>query len=359
MNNRIKSLVFIFLFGIICTLNASATYWNRVISLEGMWRFSIGDNEQWANPDFDDSDWDFIQVPSDWDDYYEGYNGFGWYRKEFEVKYVPTHEQMAFILGHIDDVDEVYVNGEKIGQSGVFPPEYESAYDVNRIYKIESDLLNVGKNTIAVRVYDGALNGGMTGSVDIGLFYDNDMALVDMDMSGIWKFSIYRQSGMYDYEYDDSKWSNIEVPGIWEEQGFPDFNGYAWYRTKFTVPDNMLNRKIYLVLGKIDDLDKVFLNGKFLARTEDLKGDKPFFYSQTRDLYRVYEISENDLKKDNILVVEVKDNMGQGGIFEGPVGLMHPANADILIQRNADLNPDSHFYIDSPVRWFFREIFRF
>jgi len=37
-----------------------------ILQLEGKWKFSIGDDKTWANPDFDDSSWDHISVPSAW-----------------------------------------------------------------------------------------------------------------------------------------------------------------------------------------------------------------------------------------------------------------------------------------------------
>jgi hypothetical protein len=332
---------------------ASAINWSRVVSLEGMWRFSVGDNMEWVNPGFDDSDWDYIKVPSDWDKYYPGYNGFGWYRKNFEINNLPSHDHLAFILGHIDDVDEVYVNGIKIGQTGVFPPDNESAHSTNRIYHVENEVLKHGQNTIAVRVYDEGMYGGMRGSADIGLFYDNDRALLELDLSGVWKFSIYRQSGIYDFNYNDSDWADINVPGNWEDQGFPDFDGFPWYRKKFSVPNNLMNEKLFLVLGRIDDQDKVFLNGKLIARTEYIEEYSGFRRYGLWQLYRVYEIPENAIKRNNILVVEVKDEQRQGGIYEGPIGLMTPLNAEVIKQRNKEL------FNVNPVERFFREVFGF
>jgi sialate O-acetylesterase len=317
--------------------DVKATDWNQIADLEGFWRFSVGDNMKWADPDFDDSKWDFVRVPANWDDFYPGYNGFGWYRKTFEVRTLPPHDNLAFILGDIDDVDEVFVNGKKIGQTGSFPPNNETAYNINRIYFVDNDLLRKGENTIAIRVYDEGREGGMVGHYDIGLFYDNDKALLDLDLSGTWKFSIYRETNLYDFDFDDSGWDELTVPGNWEGQGYADFDGFAWYRRKFTVPARLTNQKMYLVLGKIDDRDKVYLNGKIVGRTEYLDEYSGFRKYGLWQLYRVYELPPDALQRNNIIVVEVKDEQLQGGIYEGPIGLMNEQNARVIEKRNEDL----------------------
>jgi hypothetical protein len=339
---------------VLLTGNATkATEWSKIVDLEGFWRFSVGDNTEWANSDFDDSEWDYIRVPASWDDFYPGYNGYGWYRKSFEVRSMPPHDNLAFILGNIEDVDEVFVNGKKIGQTGTFPPLNETAYNINRLYYVDSEILQEGENVIAVRVYDEGKEGGMVGHYDIGLFYDNDKSLLDLDLSGEWKFSIYRESGLYDYDFDDSEWDEITVPGNWENQGYADFDGFAWYRKKFTVSNKLTNDNLFLVLGKIDDIDKVYLNGKLIGRTEYLDEYSGFRKYGFWQLYRVYELPPDILKRNNILVVEVKDEQLQGGIYEGPIGLMNAQNARIVEQRNKDL-----FY-ETPVERVIKFLFDF
>ena len=40
----------------------------RIYDLRGIWKFSIGDAEEWNSPDFNDSDWEDMFVPSSWED---------------------------------------------------------------------------------------------------------------------------------------------------------------------------------------------------------------------------------------------------------------------------------------------------
>ena len=71
------------------------------------------------------------------------------------------------MLGKIDDIDEAFLNGKLIGQTGVFSDKPENSNFKNewqelRGYIFPANLLNKnGENVIAVRVYDGYINGGI------------------------------------------------------------------------------------------------------------------------------------------------------------------------------------------------------
>ncbi|HKM92931.1 MAG TPA: beta galactosidase jelly roll domain-containing protein [Prolixibacteraceae bacterium] len=324
----------------------SASKWGRVVNLKGLWHFSVGDDQRWANRDFDSRNWDKLQVPSNLDDFYRGYNGYAWYRRNFDINTFPDQGELVLKLGQIDDVDEVFINGVKIGQTGSFPPNFKTAYNVERLYVIPEGILRNENNLIAVRVYDTSGPGGIVGGDNIGIFYDNDHNLLSFDLSGKWKFSIYRERGVYDIGFDDSRWNEINVPEKWDTQGYADYDGYAWYRTKFIMPAQLTNKDMYLVLGKIDDFDKVYLNGALIGRTEYLEQYSSLNKGAAHRLYRVYKIPLEKLRTVNVLVVEVRDEQLDGGIYEGPVGLMTGENARVFEERNREQvwsNPISRF----------------
>jgi sialate O-acetylesterase len=76
-----------------------------------------------------------------------------------------------------------------------------------------------------------------------------------------WIFTIGDDPAYKNEVVDESKWIKIRVPGNWEDQGFPNYDGFAWYRLHFEVDDDLGEQPLYLFLGKIDDLDETFLNG--------------------------------------------------------------------------------------------------
>ena len=112
-------------------------------------------------------------------------------------------------------------------------------------------------------------------------------------------------------------------------EGYDDYDGYAWYRVKFKLPQNFSTGEYYLSLGKIDDIDDVYLNGKYIGSVYDLKKDGD--YKRTGWEYnarRIYKIPEDLLNRDgmNIIAIRVYDGQLGGGIYEGPVGIMSAEN---------------------------------
>jgi sialate O-acetylesterase len=73
------------------------------------------------------------------------------------------------MMGMIDDIDQTYINGTLVGSVGDWNFEnlsnnfnQNNEWEMLRGYYIPSNLLQPGKeNTIAVRVYDGFINGGI------------------------------------------------------------------------------------------------------------------------------------------------------------------------------------------------------
>jgi hypothetical protein len=299
--------------------------WDKVIDLQRKWKFSIGDKAAWSSPSMDDSDWEEIYVPSKWEDEgFNGYNGYAWYRTSFQGAELKTKAQgFNLFLGYIDDVDEVYFNGHRVGSSGSFPPRYHTSYDAFRNYYIDASLLNLkGKNVIAVRVFDAGIEGGIV-SGDVGIFVNRSEAGLAVNLRGMWDFRI--QGMKRDKSGLDAKlvgelagvsegWTSMPVPSFWEKQGFPDHDGTAWYRKKFTIPKQYANEDLVLILGKIDDSDRTYLNGKQVGAMTD-----------RHDQLRFYFLKPGDYKTGsdaNTLLVLVDDPQGLGGIYEGPVGLM-------------------------------------
>lgn len=294
-------------------------------SLQGKWRFSIGTNKDWISPEFNDSEWETVNVPSPWEDEgFNGYNGYAFYRKKFEIPALYKERMLYLNMGYIDDVDEVYFNGHKIGSTGSFPPDYSTAYNAERIYYIpQEDIVFDGPNVISVKVYDSYDRGGIV-SGEIGLYGGKIAVNMDVNLQSEWKFQPGDDMRRKEVNYDDSGWGQIFVPGKWEDQGYRDYDGYAWYRKTFNGPLNCETEKMVLVMGKIDDIDQVFVNGTLVGSTgkfPDHRGDDG---SGAYEASRGYFIPDGLLKKNqvNTIAVRVLDTGGDGGIYEGPVGLL-------------------------------------
>jgi len=146
-----------------CSTTGSPTF---SVDLAGkQWKFKTGDDMSWVAPAFDDSGWESRAVPDDWNTTAQvNYDGFAWYRISFDLPARPanlTDANVIASMGFIDDADATYLNGTLIGSTGAFPPAFDSAWDEPREYYPANGLLNWGgKNTIAVRMYDGTGGGG-------------------------------------------------------------------------------------------------------------------------------------------------------------------------------------------------------
>lgn len=295
--------------------------YQKIVDLNGRWEFSIGDNPKWADSNYNDSNWERVDVPSAWENQgFYGYDGFAWYRTTFSYPVSAEGQSMFLKLGNIDDVDEVFVNGKSIGRSGSFPPHYSTAYNSNRLYNIPAGILRE-KNVIAVRVYDDVGEGGIIHG-DISIVVDWDAIPVDIDLQGEWSF----KTGRYAHEdlQNSHNWDRIIVPGLWENQGYKNYDGYACYVLDFKADEKLLAERMVLVLGKIDDLDQVIVNGVLVGQSGKFEPSTVGRYSKNYQQLRGYYLPVNLIKKgqENRIVVRVYDATLGGGIYTGSIGLI-------------------------------------
>lgn len=334
-----------------CELEAAD--WKQLIDLRGQWAFTVGDDPAWSQPSANTSDWDMLPVPYNWEHFYEGYNGYAWYRKTFDLLSMPNEQELILFLGYIDDVDEVFLNGIHIGQTGKFPPRFSTAYNVERQYRIPENILKTGTNTIAIRVYDEMRDGGIVTGSKVGIYTDKNQVFLEVNLSGDWKFSTENEINFQKTNFDDQEWKTVHVPATWESQGYEGYDGYGFYRKQFNLPSAYIQNENYLVLGKIDDFDHVFLNGQQIGKVEDLEDYSSYNRDNSYRIYRVYKIPSGLLKSENVIAVEVLDHYGVGGIYEGPIGLM---SRDRML-RFLD-NIDDERFDDNPLEILFKLLFK-
>jgi len=308
--------------------NSAAQQLKEFKNLSGRWKFSIGDNMEWANPDYNDSNWESLYVPATWEEQgFHGYDGYAWYRIKVRLSGIPKNSALYLKLGYIDDVDEVFVNGQKIGQTGQFPPHYTTAYNANRSYLIPNSIINGSEEiTIAVRVFDEGGEGGIVNG-NISIQIDLSSVITDLNLSGKWKFQTgFCTGNLNDINYH--QWDDIIVPGQWEDQGYKDYDGYACYAKEFTLSGQFTNKHMILLLGRIDDLDMVYLNGTLIGQSGEFNPETVRTHRDTYKQLRSYHIPPGLLNNNgkNVIIVKVYDNFGSGGIYEGSIGLISQEN---------------------------------
>ncbi len=101
-------------------------------------------------------DWMPIDLPKLWEETELGdFDGSGWFRKEILLTPEMANSQLTLNFSAVDDWDEAWVNGVKVGESQV--------WDVLRKYPIPAGVAKTGKNTITIRIYDYTGGGGFMG----------------------------------------------------------------------------------------------------------------------------------------------------------------------------------------------------
>ncbi|MBR2233909.1 MAG: acetylxylan esterase [Prevotella sp.] len=156
------------------------------LRLNDSWKFSAGDNMEWSQPKFNDSQWADLKTTDFWEaqDYYD-LEGFAWYRQQVAVpkawkSAVKSQGGLYLSYSNADDADEAFFNGVSIGKTGDFPPTYQGRNGVLRKYFVPAKLIKFDKpNTVALRVYDGGGQGGVM-SNDIYLSVVNP--IMDMQL---------------------------------------------------------------------------------------------------------------------------------------------------------------------------------
>ncbi len=119
----------------------------------------------------------------------------------------------------------------------------------------------------------------------------------------------------YKTDFNDKNWKPIKV-GHWETQGWPDFDGIAWYRIRFDMPEKIESNAVELHFESVDESAWVWLNGIYIGK-HDIGPEGwnvPFRLDVTREI---------KWGAENILTVRVLDRANAGGIWK-------PINVDIL-----------------------------
>jgi len=135
------------------------------LARDGQWRLQFGDGE-FAGPGLDDTRWLDVPVPDRWE-YARGsvhpYDGVAWYRVTFGLdgdrlsRWSTSGRALMLTVGGIDDYDEAFVNGVRVGQT----KSGEAAFRQPRRYRVPASALQPGRNVVAFRVLDRSGYGGI------------------------------------------------------------------------------------------------------------------------------------------------------------------------------------------------------
>lgn len=208
--------------------------------------------------------------------------------------------------------------------SGTFPPEKPDWLNLEVIHR----------GTLPPRSYFFSYD-----SEDDALKGNTDSACA-IKLSGTWKFSHAENpfDTPPDFEsvgYDTSKWSDIQVPGIWQLQGwghphytnvnFPIFvdppnvpiehNETGCYVRTFTIPKQVRSDQFRLRFEGVDSAFHVWVNGKEVGYSQGSRNASEFDITALVDLEGENKIAVKVHKWNCATYIEDQDQWRFSGIF--------------------------------------------
>lgn len=160
---------------------------------------------------------------------------------------------------------------------------------------------------------------------------NNRQSKDSIDLPKDWKFQKGDSTEYSKPGFDDKSWKTIQTGNQWENQGFAEYDGVAWYRTHIVIPstlkkNNSLTKSIRISLGKIADGDVTYLNGKRIGGTNG------------RDTERAYIVPFDTINWDleNVIAIRVNNRRGNGGMYAGSCTIGSTRLPDVLSLRTND-----------------------
>lgn len=165
--------------------------------------------------DLNDSQWKDMVLPRYIEDAGLDMDGIIWFRRNFEIDNQTAGKKAVLSLGPIDDSDDTWVNGVKVGET-------RKLYNASRKYTIPAGLLKVGKNTVSIKVEDTGGGGGIYGKAE-DMFIQ--LGNKKISLSGPWK-------------YDVEKRSNVSAKDIFRDESIAEvFVKNYGFNTKSNEPE--------------------------------------------------------------------------------------------------------------------------
>ncbi len=209
-----------------------------------------GLSEKWASPAYLPKGWKRFAIPGFWEDQgLRDLNGVVWFRREIEIPSSLAGMPAKLFMGRIVDADQVFVNGEQVGNvTYQYPP---------RRYTVKNGLLKAGKNLVVIRVTNTSGKGGFVPDKQYELIVGNQT----IDLQGDWEYKVgevfppvteksapsaYTPTALYNamiapflpYSLKGFVWyqgeSNVGKPGVYESLLPALANDW---RTKFKQPE--------------------------------------------------------------------------------------------------------------------------
>jgi len=216
-----------------------------------------GLTEKWASSAYVPKGWNRFTIPGFWEDQgLRDLNGVVWFRREIEIPASLAGLPAKLFMGRIVDADQVFVNGEQVGNiTYQYPP---------RRYNVKSGLLKAGKNLIVIRVTNTAGKGGFVPDKQYELIVGNQT----VDLQGDWN---YKVGEVFPPIVEKPAPSNFTPTALYNAMIAPftsySLKGFVWYQGETNVWKPEVYQQLLPALAKD-------------WRTQFKQPDLPFLYVQ-------------------------------------------------------------------------------
>ena len=156
----------------------------------------------------------------------------------------------------------------------------------------------------------------------------------DLNLDANWRFIQQDVSGAQAANFNDSSWTNVNLPHTWDIPDGQDgpgtayYRGIGWYRMHYTVDGSYTNREFFLKFDGAFLVADVYVNGNFLG--EHQGGFAAFVFDVTSNI---------NVGADNVIAVKV-NNAGNTNI--------PPLDADFTFWGG--IYRDVHLLVTDPVQ---------
>jgi two-component system, NtrC family, sensor kinase len=239
-----------------------------VTSLAKDWKYKVGDNPEWANPDFDDSSWQSFSDPNLYNKAIQKKTkntNIIWYRKRISIDSTITQKLIAYVSQ--SGASEIYLDGELLHSLGKVSINRDSIIpkklvDVPLAFPMEKDKDLV----LAVRFADikkkNLFFQENTGNLTIRLQKED---FADLAHQNSWRFHAGDNLNWANPDFDDSGWMFYKPSGL--TCPIPDslWQGYGWFRLKFAIDSAIYEKATHMYFIALGAAE-IYLDGKLIHK---------------------------------------------------------------------------------------------
>lgn len=302
----------------------------------------IGLKNNWQAEKLDTLEWQSLQVPGFLKEQGSDFtNGALWVRKTIELTSAQAAKKAVLWLGCIVDGDQVYVNGQLVGQTGYqYPP---------RIYSVPEGVLKAGSNTISIRITSYSANAGFVKDKRYALLLGEGMfGDEQIDLQGEWKYKIAARMGAMQptttLHYLPSSLFNAKLAPALPLK----IKGVIWYQGESNIdrPDAQVAKRKTGVLCQHETCAASTSEYRYLLtdliydwRDQFNQGDFPFLYVQLPNFQLSYQLPTEskwaEVREAQRQTLDVKNTAMAVAIDVGEWNDIHPLNKQAVGERLA------------------------